>query len=111
MTQKKAKMTKVPKEVTITLSIMMLVIIGGALYLLYNPIFEPKLQTYIDWDAWEKAKEDCHKDVREFIKNTSPMCNPNTNECELHKLKYDSLYWRAIVCSDNVKIDNFERIK
>jgi len=39
------------------------------------------------------------------------VCNPEEEECELIKLKYDAIYWKSIVCSDSIKIEDYERVK
>ena len=68
--------------------------------------------TYIDWDAWELMKENCNKPILEYIQNNPMICDISIEgECELLEAKYDSIYWKEMYCSDNVKIGDFERIK
>lgn len=84
-------------------------ILGFVLLINFKPI--KGMERYVDWDAWEKEKANCNKPVMGFIENNSLFCNPNTNECMLRKLEYEAIYWKSIVCSDNVKIEDFERLK
>lgn len=85
-----------------------------AIYNFYNIISndKPKYESYIDWDAWEKAYENCNKPVLDYLGNTPMSCNQkNSNECELMKLKYDTLYWKSIYCEDNIKILDYEKVR
>jgi len=96
---------------------LILIIVIISCYLFINNPTKPKYEKYIDWDEWKKALYECDNDLRDYMNNTPITCNPTImitnilNECELHKLEYNSIYWKKIYCEDNTKLKDYEKIR